>query len=219
MRCFLRPTVVCMNTPTLRRRPSRRHWGARLLPKASWRRNGLLVVMSCILSVLASTVPSPAEATFPDHNGRIAFRRFLNEDHTWGAIFTIEPNGKGEEQVTFPSPGFVDRDPDYSPDGRKIAFQREGEVSDEIWVVDADGSSPPTPLTHPEPGCLPVGGTCDGEPAWSPDGRRIAFVRDTGSGPDDENKGIWVMNADGTGARQLTQRDLPGQGFDRAPQF
>ena len=46
------------------------------------------------------------------------------------------------------------------------------------------------------------------------------FSRDTGDiAADEENKGIWIMNADGTGARQLTQLDQPGQGFDRAPQF
>jgi Tol biopolymer transport system component len=163
--------------------------------------------------------PSPAEATFADHNGRIAFRRFLNEERSWGAIFTVKPNGKDEQQVTFPPPGFVDRDPDYSPDGRKIVFEREGEVSEEIWVVNADGSNL-TQLTSPDPGCLPDRGTCDRSPSWSPDGRQIAFDRDTGVIADDaENKGIWLMNADGSGAHQVTQLGQPGQGFDRAAQF
>jgi TolB protein len=205
-----------MNTHTRRRRLSTRYWGPRPLLKASWRPARLVVVMLCI-SVWVGTVPSPAEATFPDHNGRIAFRRFLNEERTWGALFTIRPNGKGGHQVTFPARGFVDRDPDYSPDGRKIVFQREGETSDEIWIVDADGSHL-TRLTHPAPGCLPDRGTCDRQPAWSPDGKRIVFSRDTGT-VKDENKGIWVMNANGSGPRQLTQRDRPGKGFDQSPQF
>jgi Tol biopolymer transport system component len=45
------------------------------------------------------------------------------------------------------------------------------------------------------------------EPAWSPDGRRIAFVRWIREQPD-----VWVMNADGTDAKQLThdgRSDLP----------
>jgi Tol biopolymer transport system component len=177
-----------------------------------------LLVFAAALTLIAVTAP-PADATPPGHNGRIAFRRFLDEDRTTGAIFTTRPDGRGERQITFPAPGFVDRDPDVSPDGRRIVFQQEGEGVDEIWVVDADGSHL-TRLTHPVPGCLPDGGTCDGEPAWSPDGKRIAFSRDTvNEANDEENKGIWVMNADGTGTRQLTQLDLPGQGFDRAPQF
>lgn len=177
-----------------------------------------LLVLAATLTLIAVTAP-PAEATPSGHNGRIAFRRFLDEERSTGAVFTIRPNGRGERQLTFPDPLFIDRDPDYSPNGRRIVFQRQGELSDEIWVVNADGSHL-TQLTHPDPGCLPDRGTCDGEPAWSPDGRQIVFSRDTGDiAADEENKGIWIMNADGTGARQLTQLDQPGQGFDRAPQF
>ena len=40
----------------------------------------------------------------------------------------------------------------------------------------------------------------DGDPAWSPDGRKIVF-ESTRSG----NADIWVMNADGTNPRQLTR--------------
>jgi TolB protein len=177
----------------------------------------LLAVGAALLTV-AATAP-PASATFPNHNGRIAFRRFLNEERTWGAVFTIKPNGKGEQQVTFPSQGFVDRDPDYSPDGQKIVFQREGETSDEIWVVDADGSHL-TQLTHPDPGCLPDRGTCDRSPAWSSDGKQIAFDRETVVPADDtDNQGIWMMNADGTDQHQLTELDRASQRFDRSPQF
>jgi hypothetical protein len=84
----------------------------------------------------------PVQATFPDDNGRIAFRRFLNEDRTTGAVFTIRPNGTRERQVTIPPQGYVDRNPDISPDGKRIAFEREGvdcgpDCSyDEIFVVD-----------------------------------------------------------------------------------
>jgi TolB protein len=38
------------------------------------------------------------------------------------------------------------------------------------------------------------------EPSWSPDGKRIAFTRQTGAGFD-----VYVMNADGTGQRNLTR--------------
>lgn len=37
------------------------------------------------------------------------------------------------------------------------------------------------------------------QPAWSPDGRRIAFVR-----VQDNSSDVWVMNADGSGAKALT---------------
>ncbi len=38
-------------------------------------------------------------------------------------------------------------------------------------------------------------------PAWSPDGRKIAFVSDR-----DGNSGIYLMNTDGSGQRRLTHR-------------
>ena len=45
----------------------------------------------------------------------------------------------------------------------------------------------------------------DTTPAWSPDGRKIAFVSNR-----DRNGEIYVMNADGSGLRKLTQ--LKGAG-------
>jgi dipeptidyl aminopeptidase/acylaminoacyl peptidase len=54
-------------------------------------------------------------------------------------------------------------DPQWSPDGRRLAFVRE----DEIWVVEADGSRQTRVTGHPA-------GTR--EPRWAPDGKRIAFI-------------------------------------------
>ena len=39
------------------------------------------------------------------------------------------------------------------------------------------------------------------DPAWSPDGTRIAYAR----GPNEDNTAIWVMNADASGQAQLTE--------------
>ncbi|MGW4941779.1 TolB family protein [Actinoplanes sp. NPDC004185] len=187
-----------------------------------------LALSALVLLVAGLTVPAaPAQATFPGDNGRIAFRRFLNEDRTWGAVFTVRPDGSGERQVTRPPRGYVDRNPDVSPDGRWIAFQREavdcgpGCTTSEIFIVRTDGTRP-TQLTHSAPG-LGCGndGFCNGSPAWSPSGRRIAFNRESGPVVDDyvENVGIYVMNADGSHLHQLTQRARPSNGEDTDPQW
>jgi hypothetical protein len=47
--------------------------------------------------------------------GRIAFRRFLDDAQTHGAIFTINLDGSEERQLTDPPVGYVDEHPDWSP--------------------------------------------------------------------------------------------------------
>ena len=91
-----------------------------------------------------------------------------------------------------------DYSPDWSPDGRRIAFQAVsyGDCllftffcsggGSEIHVMNADGSGV-APLTN------------GSVPAWSPDGRRIAFTSSRDGDP-----AIYVMNANGSEVMQLT---------------
>jgi hypothetical protein len=118
----------------------------------------------------------------------------------------------------------IERAPDWSPDGTRLAFNR-GNV---IHVVDADG----TDLRSFERGTNPAwspdgsriaydnghnifvfdpngagGGTlvrAGVQPAWSPDGSKIAF--EVTVGPNDSEADIYVMNADGSDPVNLTQQ-------------
>lgn len=79
----------------------------------------------------------------------------------------------------------------YSPGGRQIAYSvSDGEFA-EIWVANADGSSP-RKLTDTKY-------FLNSSPAWSPDGQRIAFVSNRAGGPQ-----LYVMSAQGGEARRLT---------------
>jgi TolB protein len=79
----------------------------------------------------------------------------------------------------------------WSPDGTRILYA--GAFG--IYVVKADGSSPLR--------------LADGfSPAWSPDGNRITFLVDTGGAPFSDID-VYVINADGTGEKRLTDLPLP----------
>ena len=183
---------------------------------------GTAVMAALLVSAAFCVTVPPVSATFPDHNGRIAFRRYLNEERTWGAVFTIKPNGTHERQVTFPPPGYVDQNPDVSPDGRRITFSRESTTScctQEIFVVDVNGDHLTNLTNNPtDIDCLFSNG-CDVSPAWSPDGAKIAFAHQAGPTIDDLVFAIYSMNADGSQRRQITQNVQPATGEDVAVQW
>lgn len=133
----------------------------------------LAIVMAVALA--ATTFAAVASGTAPGRNGRIAFRRYLNEDHTRGAVFTINANGKGERQVTHPPKGVIDDQPDWSPDASLIAFNRHpGEGPAAVYTVHPDGRGLTLVSTCP-PGGHPPKCSDDNLPAFSPDGQHIVF--------------------------------------------
>lgn len=86
--------------------------------------------------------------------------------------------------------------PAASPDGRTLAFAHQGW----IWLLDLD-SGIARRLTN--------GSAVDARPRWSPDGQRIAFVRDSGS-----DTAVVIVGLDG---RSLSEIDTPA--IDLDPEF
>ena len=87
----------------------------------------------------------------------------------------------------------------WSPDGRRLAF----EAGSAIWTIDADGTHLARIASHAA------------SPAWSPDGRRVAFTRlGTQENPNWPKHAIWVVNADGSGMRQLLSLTRLGRELD-----
>ena len=165
-----------------------------------------------------------ALATPPGSNGQIAFTRYTDATRSSGSIYSIAPDGTGERRVTRPPLGVVDFQPDWSRDGSRIVFQREfRDKPYETWTVRSDGSHP----RRVDPGCpegIPATQICEeNNPAWSPNGRRLAFgwaygkLRQLRGEEWIEVAGIAVMDADGSNVRQITQLKRPTSSEDQQP--
>lgn len=103
--------------------------------------------------------------------------------------------------------------PAWSPDGQWLAFTRNPPgpgVPLSLYVIRADGTGERTVFTQDrddmrggDPELYPDGWPAS--PLWSPDGRRIVFTKHFQTG-----NTLWIVNADGTGLRLLSERIEPG---------
>jgi Tol biopolymer transport system component len=145
-------------------------------------------VMVSLLLLVA--VASPAGATFPGKNGRIAFTSNLRG--TW-QIYTMTGSGTSLRRVTsIPDSQDISLFPSWSPDGTKLVFASSMTGDYEIYTINADGTGL-TQITN-DPG------VDDQIPGYSPDGSRIVFAR---TAPQTGNNIIWTMKADGTDMQRL----------------
>ena len=77
---------------------------------------------------------------------------------------------------------------DHPPYGRRVVFKSGAKRNRNLWIAAADGSRATQPLTS--------GSAIDDRPAFSPDGKSIAFVSDRGGA-----RGVWTVSADGGSVR------------------
>ena len=142
----------------------------------------------------------------PD-GGRIAFQYQTSIQDGWD-IYTVRLDGTDLQRVT--SSRLDEELPDWSPDGTRIVFEA-GRGSRNIYVIDADGSNRFQLTNYPN--------TVLGAPSWSPDGSRIAFNstlhQEDPARSDFGQFEIYVMNADGSGVRRITNLSSP----DRALRY
>jgi Tol biopolymer transport system component len=158
--------------------------------------------------------PPPVVTTLPPPPDAVDRIVFVRADGIW----SMHSNGTGALQLTTDG-----TQPAISPDGRKIVYVRGSSFAlpVHLWVMNSDGSDQHELFAAAPPVVTACCGTFpadpnavrDGSPTWSPDGSRIAFVRDGLSlGPN----GLWIMNADGTSGRSLIVPHQDNPVFDLA---
>jgi Tol biopolymer transport system component len=127
-------------------------------------------------------------------------------NNAWYAICVSNDDGTERRRIT---KRIETSTPAWSPDGQRIAFTRNEDVGDyttftddDLFVMDADGDDA-HPLT------VERDGMHAGQPTWSPDGLRIAFIRGSSVPTTQPSRpgSLFVMDADGGNVRRLTRGD------------
>jgi TolB protein len=112
---------------------------------------------------------------------RIVFQRMSRRGGWFGGLWTIDfRDGAARNlRALFVQDDWAAINPCWSPDGRRIVFATVGKTAgagpvldrtDDLWVIDAEGSAPARLTSHP---------ASDAMPAWGSDGR-VYFVSDRG---------------------------------------
>jgi Ca2+-binding RTX toxin-like protein len=163
-------------------------------------------VLAAIIVVTLITA-GPAKAVFPGANGKIAFDSFPPGEAD-SEIFTLtyNPGGPVQEDPDAPLTSNTSQDSGaaWSPDGSKIAFERNSD----LWVMNSDGTKQ-TRLTN--------NAIIDSNPTWSPDGSQIGFVSER-----DGDLDIWALKPVPEGPGNVAQNltDDSGSGaFDSDPSW
>jgi PASTA domain/WD40-like Beta Propeller Repeat/IPT/TIG domain len=149
---------------------------------------------------------SDADPAWSPNGATLAFTRrtpAASGPPTSSQIFVVSAKPGSTPTALLNPSGSLDSQPAWSPDGSKMAFTRQtvanGAVAtSRIVVLPLKAGSSASPI-------LPSSSTQDSHPAWSPDGKRIAFTRRANAGAKSE---IWLMDAADGGEQQ----DLSGTG-------
>ncbi len=127
----------------------------------------------------------------PRHSSRLVSSHPVGGDPDIWRLRLPEPGGKPGRPLRLIASTKGEFAQQYSPDGKRIAFESDRGGNLEIWVCESDGGNC-SELTW-------IGAAYTGVPSWSPDGRQIAFYSRV-----HETSQIFVIGADGGAPRRLT---------------
>jgi len=144
---------------------------------------------------LTNDAASDYRPTWSPDGTKIAFVTDRNGN---AEIYVMNANGTGVQRLTNHSA--TDDDPAWSPDGTKIAFTSDRGGAFGIYVMNSSDGLTVTQLTPDA--------SRDSKLTWSPDGTKIAFSRIAACDFYFCRRGLYVMNADGSGVTELAGSDV-----------
>jgi Tol biopolymer transport system component len=126
---------------------------------------------------------------------------FVSDRDGEPGIWAMAADGSAPARLV---PGAADpgSKPAWTPDGRAVAFASDRDGGNlEIFVAPLPGPLGPSADTAGAPTKIIAGPGLDGEPAWSPDGAKLAFASDRDGSPQ-----IYVANRDGSDVTKVTTK-------------
>ena len=105
-------------------------------------------------------------------------------------VYIMDADGSNIQLLTTFKPGVRSyrASPDWSPDGRAIAYEQQN-GNFQVWMIDLRDRVPKQLTSEGE----------NEDPSWAPDGRHIVFTSSRGG-----DKQLWIMDTETGRARQLT---------------
>jgi Tol biopolymer transport system component/predicted Ser/Thr protein kinase len=148
---------------------------------------------------LAAVGENASEPAISQHMQRLAYTSTVFDVNIW-RVEVPGPYEKTSPPMKLISSTRADMEGQFSPDGKKIAFNSTRTGNDEIWVCNSDGSGAQQ-LTS-----LLGKGNC-GDPRWSPDGERITFSSNM-----DGRWANYVINSNGGKPKRFTPSSPVNEG-------
>jgi Tol biopolymer transport system component/DNA-binding winged helix-turn-helix (wHTH) protein len=135
-----------------------------------------------------------ATAITISRTGRLVYATQSRDTGLWKVPLTMGNNGAAPALVAAST--YDELTPDYSRDGRRLAFTSNRSGAEEIYIADADGSNPVKMTSMNGPLCA--------NPRWSPTGDAILF-----SSRRDGSQDLYLLSPDTLRVLRIT--DDPGE--------
>jgi Tol biopolymer transport system component len=145
---------------------------------------------------LTSGVPMGPNFTVRADGRSLLYTRELRFANLWSA--SLAPADAPPHQITTGS--FVDQFPSVSPDGTRVVFARQAGRTSNVFAL---------PLAGGEAEQLSFVAATNGAPAWSPDGRSLAFCAAL-----KERHVVWTLDLGTNQARSFDQTSCPASGAE-----